>query len=175
VLGESRTLNRKAYNREYRARNRERLSQYRRAYAKAHPNKVKCWRHNYYIRHRDEIREQTRLIDWPARRQKIKRDVLEHYSNSRPVACVRCGIEDIRVLSVDHVDGNGAAHRKKLKTRGGTAFYAWLRRHNYPPGFQVLCMNHQWIKRVENHECNHQAPRNAPSATSSERRTRRRA
>ena len=80
-----------------------------------------------------------------------KKKVLTHYGNGI-LACVRCGFSDIRALSIDHIEGDGTQHRKN-RTQGGTNFYAWLVRNNYPSGFQTLCMNCNWIKRVENKEC----------------------
>lgn len=90
-------------------------------------------------------------------RRKLKEQILRHYSPDLkcvgwngivcPFSC-----NDIRCLSIDHIEGNGLAHRKRVKTTNGTAFYRWLRDNNYPKGFQVLCMNCQFIKRDENHE-----------------------
>jgi predicted nucleic-acid-binding Zn-ribbon protein len=80
-------------------------------------------------------------------RQKV--EVLSHYSAT--VTCQRCGFSDVRALSVDHVNGGGRRHIKEIQ-RSGSSFYHWLKQHKYPPGFQVLCMNCQWIKRSEKHE-----------------------
>ena len=83
--------------------------------------------------------------------QRRKRLVLTHYGNGKLV-CLKCGFDDIRALSIDHLNGNGNQDRvgKKL---GGTNFYAWLIKNNYPTGYQTLCMNCNWIKRSENKEC----------------------
>ena len=84
-------------------------------------------------------------------RQKLKREVFEHYSPS--LRCVRCGFSDIRALSIDHIDGSGAAQRKALGAAvQGSGLYRYLRQNNYPPGYQVLCMNCQRIKQFENRE-----------------------
>lgn len=77
--------------------------------------------------------------------------VIRHYSNGT-MKCSFCGIDDIRVLSIDHVNGKGAAHRKKIKRSSGSAFYHWLVVNGYPLGYQVLCMNCQWIKRFNRNE-----------------------
>lgn len=68
---------------------------------------------------------------------------------SGEMCCSLCGFDDIRALSVDHIDGNGAEHRKSVR---GCHLYKWLIKNNFPEGFQVLCMNCQWIKRHENNE-----------------------
>jgi hypothetical protein len=62
--------------------------------------------------------------------------------------CSRCGEADMRCLSIDHINGGGGAHRRKI----GSHFYRWLIKHNFPSGFQTLCMNCQYIKRHENNE-----------------------
>ncbi len=62
--------------------------------------------------------------------------------------CSWCGIDDPICLSIDHVNNDGAEQRKKHKL-AGAAFYRWLRDHDYPPGYVVLCMN-----------CNHGKMRN---------------
>ena len=79
---------------------------------------------------------------------KLKQDVLSHYSAE--LKCKRCRYTDIRALTIDHIDGNGWKHRREL---GACNLYSWLKRNGYPTGFQVLCMNCQFIKRIENHEC----------------------
>ena len=47
---------------------------------------------------------------------RIRLKVLAHYSNGTP-KCSSCGIEDIRVLSIDHINGKGNEHRLKLGLR----------------------------------------------------------
>lgn len=80
---------------------------------------------------------------------RLKSLVLGHYSNNKQ-ECAYCGFDDIRALSIDHINGGGLAHRREIGTNAG--FYRWLRQENYPEGYQVLCMNCQFIKRIENNE-----------------------
>lgn len=77
-------------------------------------------------------------------RQKLKREVLTHYGNGK-LACVHCGFDDIRALTVDHIDGGGSKHKCTLG-RWGTSFLRWLRMEGFPLGYQTLCMNCQFIK-----------------------------
>ena len=81
------------------------------------------------------------------RMRTVNRDlVLTHYGNGK-LACVKCGFDDVRALSLDHINGlNGAAREQILKLR------LRLIREGFPGGYQTLCMNCQWIKRHENHE-----------------------
>ena len=53
--------------------------------------------------------------------------------------CVCCGQDRVQFLALDHVDGDGARHRKEIGTGG--AFYRWLKQNGFPPGLQVLCHN----------------------------------
>lgn len=82
-------------------------------------------------------------------RKRLKLAVLSHYSPD--LKCSGCGFSDIRALSIDHIKGDGAKHRKKI---GNADFYQWIIKNNFPKGFQVLCFNCQWIKRVKNNEVN---------------------
>jgi hypothetical protein len=87
-------------------------------------------------------------------RQKIldrKREVLEAYGGCR---CVCCDETELAFLSVDHIENNGNLHRKEIGGGGGR-LYQWLKKHKYPPGFQVLCMNCQFGKRIHG-ICPHQ-------------------
>ena len=85
-----------------------------------------------------------------AYRQRIKETVLTHYGNGY-CACVLCGFGDLRALSIDHMDGRGAEHRRRV-ANGGGAFYNWLIKNEFPEGYQTLCMNCQWIKKAREGE-----------------------
>jgi hypothetical protein len=81
-------------------------------------------------------------------RRKLKLQILCYYSNSLSPTCAHCSFSDIRALSVDHIDNNGAEHRQTvIRDRASHALHRWLKKNNYPTGFQVLCMNCQLIKR----------------------------
>ena len=75
-------------------------------------------------------------------------DVLKNYSNGT-MQCAKCNNNDIRVLSIDHMNGGGTQHRNYL---GGSSInvYRWLRKNGYPDGYQVLCLNHNIGKPDEN-------------------------
>jgi|SRR5579872_522407 len=92
--------------------------------------------------------EHRRLYE-NAWRKNAKEEIIRHYS-AGTLACKHCGFTDSRALSVDHINGNGTKHRKEI---GNAAkFYRWLKVNDYPEGFQILCMNCNWIKRFENNE-----------------------
>lgn len=68
-----------------------------------------------------------------AARDKLSSAVFGHYGS----ACACCGAADR--LTIDHVDGDGREHRARLGNGNTWAVYAWLIKHDFPAGFQVLC------------------------------------
>ena len=83
-------------------------------------------------------------------RRKLKKEVLSHYSPNMICQWPGCKWMDVRALTLDHIKGDGSKHRREMGGAGNT--YNWVKKHNFPKGFQVLCMNHQLIKRIENNE-----------------------
>ena len=73
-------------------------------------------------------------------RAKLRLEVLIHYSGTNPPYCRQCGIDDMDVLCIDHINGGGNEHRRRLRL-GTKPFLYWLRATNYPEGYQVLCAN----------------------------------
>lgn len=74
--------------------------------------------------------------------KRIRFLVLQHYSTLIPF-CNCCGEKELKFLSIDHINGGGNQHRKKLGYKDGKGgnIYHWLNRNNFPEGFQVLCHN----------------------------------
>lgn len=81
----------------------------------------------------------------------IKEEVMTHYGGGK-LGCVKCGIDDIDVLCIDHINGGGAKHRKQLTFMGGINFYYWLKRNGYPEGYQTLCANCNLKKKIRENE-----------------------
>ncbi len=116
----------------------------------------------YYEAHKEQYKatnERWRLshsLEWKAieskrnkkRYREYQRRVFFHYSNGT-MRCVSCGFDDIRALSIDHINGGGEEERRK---HGGSHEYLWLINHKFPSGIQILCMNCQFIKRHEENE-----------------------
>jgi hypothetical protein len=121
----------------------------------------------YTAVNREHIRELSR--DWRVRnkdrdnelnvkeRDRLKLDVFEHYAVDGKIKCGRCGFEDIRALTIDHIENNGADERRRLfghRMCAGTTFYRWLRKNDYPKnGYQILCFNCNIIKKHEHFRC----------------------
>jgi hypothetical protein len=68
--------------------------------------------------------------------QRARLKVLAHYSGGT-LRCACCGQSQLAFLALDHVNGDGAAHRKAIGS--GDTFYRWLIKSGFPPGLQVLC------------------------------------
>lgn len=121
----------------------------------------KAYFKDYYLIHKAEIKKQAK--DWTRAhprdssldkekkksfRQRTKIKVLSHYSPR--LVCAGCGFSNIHALTIDHIEGGGRTQEKEI---GRGRLHSWLKRHNYPPGYRVLCMNCQFIKRAVNNEC----------------------
>lgn len=70
-----------------------------------------------------------------------KETVIKHYGGE----CECCGETDHDILTVDHINGDGAEHRKEVPA---SQIHSWLIKNNFPPGFRLLCFN-----------CNHKSRR----------------
>ncbi len=57
-----------------------------------------------------------------------------------------CGESRSEALCLDHIANDGAAQRR-AGCGVGASFYVWLKKHNYPPGLQVLCHQHNFEKQ----------------------------
>lgn len=68
-------------------------------------------------------------------RTTIKKTLMDHYGN----ICACCGETNPLFLTLDHMNNDGAKHRKLLSN--STEIYRWLIKENYPEGYQVLCFN----------------------------------
>jgi hypothetical protein len=79
---------------------------------------------------------------------------LTHYSNGT-LRCACCREQGLHFLCIDHVNNDGAEHRRSIGGAVGNTFFAWLVRHNFPEGFQVLCYNCNNGKRVHDGVCPH--------------------
>ena len=100
----------------------------------------------YYVKSREKVLERLR------RRYKEHKDsVLAHYGR----ACACCGESGPLFLTVDHIENDGRKHRKGPDTSHHN-IYGWLVRKNFPPGFQILCMNCNQGKHRNGGICPHQ-------------------
>lgn len=105
--------------------------------------RVLCYNCNILI-----ARKTPKSPERAERRLKIKIKALSAYSDGI-LQCKECGIDDIRILTIDHMNGGGHKHMQQLGMKGGESFYTWLKKNNYPSGFQVLCFNYNCSKNCK--------------------------
>ncbi len=87
-----------------------------------------------------------------ARSKQSKVDLRQQILDAYGRECVCCGEDIEEFLQLDHVDDNGSEERRHLN---GTSQYHELRRRGFPSeGYQMLCANCNWAKRLG--QCPHQ-------------------
>lgn len=131
--------------RRYREAHREHILERIRRYREAHLEQAHESSKRYYKANKDKCNKYN-----SAWQRGLKIEVLSHYNGGGYPKCSTCGESRIDCLSIDHIDGGGEKHKRELGICGPV--YNWLKKNDYPPGFQVLCMNCQFIKRAENNE-----------------------
>ena len=128
---------------------------------------------DYYVRVAPRIRKRANAAYWKNResilaRLKAKGDALKaEVINAYGGKCACCGEAHVEFLTIDHTQGDGAAHRAKCGK--GRGIYRDIVKQGFPKDkYQCLCLNcnialgfygycphHPEIKRAVNH-----APRN---------------
>ena len=81
----------------------------------------------------------------------IRLAALAQYSNGK-FKCACCSEPRIEFLAIDHINEDGAKHRKEVGVT--RAIFNWLKKNKYPKGFQVLCYNCNMAKSFYG-ECPH--------------------
>ncbi len=72
-------------------------------------------------------------------RSNKKEQVYSHYGKT----CVCCGETETAFLTIDHINNDGAAHRREINA---ASIYDHIIKESYPDTFQVLCVNCNWAK-----------------------------
>lgn len=103
------------------------------------PSKAEYWANRARLRATNKV--MARLL---------KLEVTSQYGPDGDSRCSwpGCQVDDLDILTVDHIDNSGASDKRKGKASGGYNLYVRLKREKFPPGFQTLCHNHQWKKEV---------------------------
>lgn len=123
-----------------------------------------CWKkrtRKRYAEKRDEILAQGRIYA-SEKRARIREATFAAYGG---YVCACCGEKEKKFLTLDHIDNGGSKFRKSISKSGkgntaGVHTYQWLMRHGFPAGYQVLCMNCNYGKRMNNGVCPHEVTRN---------------
>jgi len=135
----------KARGRQYYLDNKEKVRERGHQYGLDHKEQVRTRNRQYYLDHTEVIKAQNKAYS-KIRLPQTKYEVLAHYSHGEP-RCLHCGITDIDVLTIDHINGNGKTHRKGSLT--GDNLYRWLRINSFPDGYQTLCFNCNFKKYIQ--------------------------
>lgn len=79
----------------------------------------------------------------------VKNTVMDHYG----WICACCGEDNPFFLSIDHIDNDGAEHRREVGK--GHVTWKWIIDNDFPDSLQVLCYNCNCGKRVNRGICPH--------------------
>lgn len=116
------------------------------------PNeKIRVYREN----HRERIRKrQSRYLNQPGKREKYRakrRALRKKVIDVLGGRCVKCGVDDIRVLQIDHINGGGA---KETRGHSPKWFYKKVIKSviKGEKRYQLLCANCNCIKKWEKQE-----------------------
>lgn len=111
--------------------------------------RMREWRLANLERHKESQRRNDK---------RIKDTVYNAYGGYK---CACCGETEPMFLTVDHVNNDGAQHRRDvnngIKRGGGKKIYSWIIANNFPPDFQILCMQCNWGKARNGGVCPHKA------------------
>lgn len=83
--------------------------------------------------------------------RKLRLEVIIHYGGNPP-KCACCGETELDFLTIDHINNDGAKHRKQ---HGHNFLPNWLKKNDFPEGFRVLCYNCNCGRRINNGVCPH--------------------
>jgi len=137
-----------SYAQKYRADNHDKILIIRKKRYNERKDEIKIIRKNYYNKNKKHLNMYNIKTSL-----RLKMKVFNHYTNFN-IKCNCCGENMIEFLSIDHVNNDGAEHRKKVHS--GSSLYYWLINNNYPSGYQILCMNCNFAKgKDKDHICPH--------------------
>lgn len=116
--------------------NPEKKKAYDAAYRLSHKKETVQYQKEYYEKCPEKLKKKSR-----DRSRKIRNEVVEAYGST----CVCCGETEEMFLTIDHIENDGAADRRRLtgsRTGGGTRLYRELKRLGYPKDrYRLLCFN----------------------------------
>jgi hypothetical protein len=106
--------------------------------------------------------EKRRAHVGPEYRAKVKAKVFARYGS----VCACCGTTEKAFLTLGHVDGKGAAHRKSLgNSSGGIAVWLDVIKRGFPDDFRIECYNCNCGAFRNGGVCPHVKLRQAPIST----------
>lgn len=84
--------------------------------------------------------KQARIDNGRRVRAKARALGIDHYGGK----CACCGEIEDQFLQLDHINRDGASHRRELKT---VNIYPWVIHNNFPTTLRILCANCNWATR----------------------------
>ena len=142
-------FNQKEYDKKRYARDRDKILANRKKYyiENIEVERARARERHYKNRDRNKIKMKEYWY-------RLRMQTFEAYGGQ---VCACCGEEGYNFLTIDHINGDGAQHRRDMGTPrvSGASLYRWLRDNNYPGGFQVLCWNCNCGKARNNNVCPH--------------------
>ena len=99
------------------------------------------------LKGRDTLGKNRKSRAWNAQ---IKLECLTHYGPDSILQCssLECEVCDIDMLTLDHINNDGAKDRQEGRNSTGVRLYWVLKSEGYPSGFATLCCNHQSKKEL---------------------------
>lgn len=106
---------------------------------------IRRWR----LRNPDKYRSIKRVC-FRNRQERDKLLALSKYGKGGKAICYwhGCRVSDPDMLTLDHIQDDGAKDRRQNKGSMGVWLYARLRKTGWPQGYQTLCSNHQLKKEL---------------------------
>ena len=85
--------------------------------------------------------------------------LFDHYGR----VCACCGEDNPIFLTLDHMNGDGAEHRRSIGGRSGYNLHRHVVVNGFPSGFQILCYNCNCGRAKNNGVCPHKESVNGNS------------
>jgi len=157
-------------SRDYYQGNKERMLDGFKQYAQANRKALTDYGRSYYARNSSKICEQTRKrMSEPERKANAKRQrktsqqalrakILNHLGGR----CYCCGLDDLRFLTIDHINNDGRIDRKlpSGKSKNGYMILLDIQREGIPKDrYRAACYNCNCARNwTEGKICPHQLP-----------------
>jgi hypothetical protein len=137
---------------EYQRQTKEKAAERARAWKKRNREHLNAYNREWNKNRDEESKERKRQYNRELAR-KYHREAIQAYGGF----CTCCGETEMSFLQIDHINNDGAEHRKSIN---GVQLAPWLKRRGYPEGFQVLCVNCNFAKHTNGGTCPHQTVMN---------------
>lgn len=125
-----------AYMRAYAKNNRDKFNRYARNYRKNYPDVGRESNKLWQKRHPEKANAKSRR--WYNKNKNLLfTQILNHYGSK----CACCGENTTEFLVVDHVNNNGAEHRRSLVGHKTLKTYKDIIDLGFPSDYQILCNN----------------------------------